>query len=68
MVKRLFSHKLRENFNHFLNMAILGDQGCEDADVQTFLIKEDEVNEHEHEATYQHIALAKALWSYKLKN
>jgi len=49
-------------------MAILGDQGCEDADVQTFLIKEDEVDEHEHEATYQHIALAKALWSYKLKN
>ncbi len=43
-------------------MAILGDQSCEDVDVQTLLIKEDEVDEDLlHETTYQHIALAKAL-------
>jgi hypothetical protein len=43
-------------------MAILGDQSCEDANVRTFLIKGDEVDEDLlDEATYQHIALAKAL-------
>jgi hypothetical protein len=43
-------------------MAILGDQGYEDMEVQTFLIRKDEMDEDLlNETTNQHITLTKAL-------
>jgi hypothetical protein len=52
----------RGTIESYLDMAILGDQGCEDTEVQTFLIRKDEVDQDLlNETTNQHITLTKAL-------
>ncbi len=61
-MKGLLSLKIKSNFESHPNMAILGDQGCEHAEVQIFLIRKNKMDEYLlHEATNRHIALTKTL-------
>ncbi len=58
MVKRL---NFRGTIESHPDMAILGDQGCEDTEFQTFFIRKDEVDQDLlNETTNQPITLTKA--------